>query len=81
MRSKCSRCSLVQTLHNTAQLVRPLDKVFYQSLEQPYGRVRRFNVPNSLNLLQNRSLHLCWANGTIASRLPALAFGLPLALP
>ena len=37
-----SREALVQTLHDIAQLVRPPDDVFYQSLEQQYARVRRF---------------------------------------
>jgi len=36
------RESLVQTLHDIGQLVRPPDDVFYQSLDQQYGRVRRF---------------------------------------
>ncbi len=36
------REALVQTLADISQLVRPPDDVFYQSLEQQYGRVRRF---------------------------------------
>jgi len=36
------REALVQTLQDIGQLVRPPDDVFYQSLEQQYGRVRRF---------------------------------------
>jgi hypothetical protein len=36
------RDSLVQTLTDIGQLVRPPDDVFYQSLDQQYGRVRRF---------------------------------------
>src|ERR1017187_555499 len=36
------RDSLVQTLADIGQLVRPPDDVFYQSLDQQYGRVRRF---------------------------------------
>jgi len=36
------RDSLVQMLTEVGQLVRPPDDVFYQSLDQQYGRVRRF---------------------------------------
>jgi TnpA family transposase len=36
------REALVRTLQDIGQLVRPTDDVFYQSLEQQYGRVRRF---------------------------------------
>lgn len=36
------RDSLVQTLTDIGQLVRPPDDVFYQSLDEQYGRVRRF---------------------------------------
>ncbi len=34
--------ALVQTLADISQLVRPPDDVFYHSLDQQYGRVRRF---------------------------------------
>ena len=44
------REALVQTLHDISQLVHPPDDVFYQALEQQYGRVRRF-LPALLELI------------------------------